>query len=275
MLSNLRRRAARTLHRLRHPVSPDATRKALDAAVGGGADILFVHSSLSSLGKFTAGPQDILAALRQVSGTLGLPTHSYTYPEVLGEAAPVFDPATTASRNGMLTEIFRTQPGAVRSIQSTHSLAMIGPLAAELTAGHYLSDTPAGAGTPYARMIERKASALMWGVNFHSYTFFHTAEDGAGSAFAYEPETRDRLRVVDETGQVRECVSRRQTRDLRRFTEAGELMERAGLVRRTPLGAGALLFVPDVAKAHDFLVERLRKTPDFLFLNCKEPLGGA
>ena len=61
---------------------------------------MFVHSSLSGLGHFTGGPQDILAALREVSGTLGLPTHTYTYPEVLGEAAPVFDPATTPSQNG-------------------------------------------------------------------------------------------------------------------------------------------------------------------------------
>ncbi len=270
-LSKLAKRVSRQFNR----ISPEATRRALGQAVGqvGGADLLFVHSSLSGLGHFTGGPEDILAALREVSGTLGLPTHTYTYPEVLGEAAAVFDAATTPSHNGQLTEIFRAQSGVIRSVQSTHSLALAGPLAAQLTAGHYLCDTPAGAGTPYARMIEAKASALMWGVSFHSYTFYHTAEDAAGSPFAYEPETRDRLRVIDETGQPRECISRRQTRDPRRFAECGELMERAGLVRRTPLGKGALLFVPDCAKAHDFLVERLRKVPDFLFMNCAAPLA--
>ena len=79
--------------------------------------------------------------------------------------------------------------------------------------------------------------------------------------------------MIDEAGQVCECLSRRQTRDPRRFAECGDLLERAGLVRRVPLGRGALLFVPDCAKAHDFLVERLRKTPDFLFLNCAAPLA--
>jgi aminoglycoside 3-N-acetyltransferase len=273
MLTGLRRKVQRTLHHVRNPISPEETRRALDAAVGDGADLLFVHSSLSSLGRFTAGPSDILAALREVAGTLGLPTHSYTYPEILGEAAPVFDPASTPSQNGMLTELFRGQAGVIRSTHSTHSLAMTGPLAAELTASHHLNDTPCGAGTPYARMIERKASALMWGVSFHSYTFYHTAEDAAGSAFAYEPETRDRLRVVDDRGRVQERISRRQTRDPRRFAECGELMEKAGLVRRVQLGAGSLLFVPDCAKAHDFLVERLRKTPDFLYQTCATPLA--
>ena len=267
------RKLAQRVTRQFNPLSPEATRRALAAAMGQGADILFVHSSLSGLGHFTGGPQDILAALREMSGTLGLPTHSYTYPERPNEPAEVFDPATTPSQNGVLTEIFRAQPGVVRSIHSTHSLAMAGTLAGELTAGHYLSDTPAGAGTPYARMIEAKASALMWGVSFHSYTFYHTAEDAAGSPLAYEAETRDRLRVIDEAGQVCECLSRRQTRDPRRFAECGDLLERAGLVRRVPLGRGALLFVPDCAKAHDFLVERLRKTPDFLFLNCAAPLA--
>ena len=268
-LTRLKKRVTRQFTR----ISPVETRRALEKTMGQGADILFVHSSLSKLGHFTHGAQDILAALGEMSGTLGLPTHSYTYPESADAPAEVFDPKTTPSQNGQLTELFRARPDVVRSIHSTHSLAMTGSLADELVAGHYLSDTPAGAGTPYARMIDRKASALMWGVSFHSYTFYHTAEDAARSSVAYEPGTVDRLRVIDDAGKLRECLSRRQTRDLRRFAECGDLLERAGLVRRVALGKGALLFVPDCAKAHDFLVERLRKTPDFLFLNCAAPLA--
>lgn len=247
-------------------------RRALDRALGGGSQILLVHSSLSALGHFKAGAEDILEALRERSGTLSLPTHSYCYPPEIGLPAPVFNAVSTPSRNGLLTEIFRTQKGVTRSIHSTHSLAMAGPLAEEMTAGHYLNDTPCGVGTPYARMIERGASALMWGVTFHSYTFFHTAEDAAGSPAAYESETLDRLRVVDENGKVQERNSRRQTRDPRRFAECGDLLERVGLVRRIPLGAGALLAVPDCAVVHDFLIERLKRMPDFLFRTSVMPL---
>ena len=209
---------------------------------------------------------------RRGLGTLGLPTHSYSYPETTHAPGPIFDAAAAPSQNGSSRRSSASNLAQSAAFIRTHSLAMIGPQAQELTDGHYSSETPCGRGTPYGRMIERRASALMWGVTFHSYTFYHTAEDAADSPFAYEPQTRDRLRVVDETGQIQERISRRQTRNARRFAQCGNLMEQAGLVRRAQLGAGVLLFVPDCAKAHDFLVERLRKIPNFLYLDCPEPL---
>ncbi|MEJ8572837.1 AAC(3) family N-acetyltransferase [Microbaculum marinum] len=272
-LVELRRRASRTYRRYRNPLRPDEFRRALDELGLRQSDILFVHSSLSAMGRFTAGLEDIVDALGDVCGTLGLPTHTYSYPEASGAPAAVFDPATTPSRNGLFTEYFRRRPEAVRSVHSTHSLAMQGPEAGEMTMDHYQSDTPCGAGTPYARMIEARASALLLGVSFHSYTFFHTAEDAADSPFAYEDGILDILRVLDEAGEVRQCVSRRQTRNARRFASCGDLIERAGLARRGALGAGTITFVPDCAKVHDFLVERLRVTPDFLYAECAAPLN--
>jgi aminoglycoside N3'-acetyltransferase len=120
--------------------------------------------------------------------------------------------------------------------------------------------------------VQRQASVLMFGVTFHSYTLYHTAEDASGSEYAYELGTIDRLRVVDEGGQQIECLSRRQTRNPRRFAEVGNLLGRAGLVRWAHLKRGTLLFVPDCSKVHDFLVERLRITPDFLYQTCATSL---
>ena len=271
-LSNLKRRARRVIHRLCTPIRPDEMRSALKQLTGGGTEILFVHASLSSCGRFTAGPDDVLRGLREVSGTLGLPTHTYCYPSAAGEPGPLFDPATRPSQNGALTEMFRTKPSVVRSINATHSIAATGPLSETLTAGHYLLDTPCGAGTPYCRLVQRRAAVLLFGVTFHCYTLFHTAEDASGSEFAYEHGTLDRLRVVDEHGEQHDCWSRRQSRAPRRFKEAGVLLERAGLVRRVTLGRGDLLYVPDCSRVHDLLVERLRKTPDFLYQSCMRSL---
>jgi aminoglycoside 3-N-acetyltransferase len=233
---------------------------------------LFVHSSLSSCGRFTAGPYDVLQALREVSGTLCMPTHTYCYPSVADEAGPLFDAVTTPSKTGVLTEMFRAQPLVRRSINATHSMAATGPFAEVLTDGHFLSDTPCGADTPYRRLVQMHASALLFGVTFHCYTLFHTAEDASRSEYAYERGTLDRLRVVDELGQQRVCWTRRQSRAPRRFEQAGGLLERAGLVRRITLGRSHLLFVPDCSLAHDFLVERLEKIPDFLYLTCSRSL---
>jgi len=270
----LARKTLRVVRQICNPIGPDRLRRALDALTLQPADVLLVHTSLSACGRFTAGPESVLSTLREYGRTVCFPTFSFCYPEPPEAQAegPLFDAATTPSKMGLLTEIFRQAPDVTRSIHATHSLAVAGPIARELCADHYLQDAPCGHDSPFGRLIRRHASVLMFGVSFDSYTFYHTAEDASGSAFAYVPQLLDRLRVVDEHGQRRTCLSRRQTRDPRRFGAAGDLLERAGLARRIELGRGFLRYVPDSAKAHDFLLERLRRTPDFLYQTCSAPL---
>ena len=43
----------------------------------------------------------------------------------------IYDPAETPSRVGSVTNLFRRRPGAVRSLQPTHSVAAIGNRAEE------------------------------------------------------------------------------------------------------------------------------------------------
>jgi aminoglycoside 3-N-acetyltransferase len=271
-LDRLKRGTTRAVNRLWHPVSPAETRRALREVMGDGADVLLVHSALSGCGYFTAGPEDVVVALRDFAGTLCMPTHTYCYPSARGQLGPIFDPAVTPSKNGVLTEIFRKQPDVLRSINATHSIGAAGPLARELTTDHELLDAPCGQGSPWDRLVRRGASVLLFGISFHAYTPYHTAEDAAGSPFAYEPGTIDRLRYKGTDGEVRERRSRRQSWTPRRFREGGDLLEQVGLVKRAALGPGCLLFVPDSARVHDFLVERLRKVPDFLYAQCTTQL---
>lgn len=256
-----------------NPISHDMLKRVLDLLIPENVNVLLMHSSLSSCGHFTGGPSSIIEAVSRHTANLLMPTHTYTYPEMLGIDAPVFDPAKTASRNGALTELFRTKPNVVRSIHATHSLAACGPLAKDLTAAHWQSDTACGRQTPYRRLLNRHASVLMFGVSFHSYTLYHTAEDAADSPFAYEAETIDRLRVLDEHGQVQVCPSKRQSRVLRRFAEAGEHLVDRGMVRKFPLGRNHLYFVPDCTIVHEYLVQKLRTYPDYLYYNCKVDLN--
>ena len=195
-LNSLQRKAKRFLHRLRTPIRPEEMRSTLDRLIGK-SEILFVHCSLSSCGRFTAGPSDVLRGLGEFCDTLLFPTHTYCYPTSPSEAGCLFDRETTPSKTGLLTEMFRKQPGATRSIHATHSLAASGALAQQICGDHHRHDTPCGAETPYSRLVMLRASVLLFGVTFHPYTLFHTAEDASGSDFAYERETLDRLRVVD------------------------------------------------------------------------------
>ena len=268
------RKTLRAVRQICNPIGRDKLRRALDTLLGTPPEILLVHTSLSACGRFTAGPESVLGTLRDYGRTVCFPTFSFCYPEP-PEAdieGPLFDPTQTPSKMGVLTELFRHEPDTLRSIHATHSLAAVGPLAGALCADHYRQSAPCGRGSPFGRLVEQHASVLMFGVTFDSYTFYHTAEDAADSSFAYVPDVVDRLRVVDENGTVITCPSRRQTRDPRRFAAAGDLMEGAGLARRIELGRGFLRYVPDSAKAHDFLVSRLRQTPDFLFQTCTKEL---
>jgi aminoglycoside N3'-acetyltransferase len=250
--------------RYSNPITPNDFRNALDCVTNGGVRILLVHSSLSACGRFTAGVGDVVGGLVEVCDTLVMPTHTYCYPAAPGLEGPLFDAMTTPSKVGIVTEEHRRRQGITRSIHATHSLAISGNCREELCEGHYMCDSPCGEGTPYSRLISQGASVLLLGVSFNSYTFFHTAEFASGSQFAMEPNCVDRLRVRDENGRQRVCLSYRQGRSPMRFAEAGTLLEAKGLVRRQSLGMGFLLFVPDAGKVHDFLVQRLRKTPDFL-----------
>lgn len=272
-LKLIRGRTSRILRQVLTPISQDKLRSALNRLVGTPRSYLLVHSALASCGRFTSGPGGVLHVLREYCGTLCLPTYTYCYPDPVGGAGPLFDPHSTPSQMGLLTETFRKERDATRSIHATHSLAMSGPFAKDICADHYRQDAPCGVPSPFGRLVQRQASVLMFGVSFHSYTFYHTAEDASGGDYAYEKGAWDRLRVIDENGQQRDCSSRRQTRDPRRFAECGDLLERAGLARRVTLGRGTLLFVPDCSKVHDFLVERLRQTPDFLYQSCARSLS--
>lgn len=220
----------------------------------------------------SGGAADVIDALAERASTLGFPTHSYCYPISKDCEAPLFDPRHTPSRNGVLTELFRSHETTVRSIHATHSLAFSGPVARQMCNGHYLAGTPCGLNTPYDRLVHNDASVLLFGVDFHSYTLFHTAEDAASSQYAYELDTVDRLRVLDESGRLVNCESKRQSRTPRRFRDVGDHLVKIGLAKRTALGRSWLLFVPSVAQTHEFLVSRLHKTPDYLCASCSVDL---
>ena len=107
---------------------------------------LLVHSSLSRLGWVALGAQAVVEALCAAvgrRGTLVMPTHSSDMgdpelwtilpvpPEwwpVIRAESPVFDPATTPTRNmGVIVECFRHVPGVLRSAHPRMSCARSAP----------------------------------------------------------------------------------------------------------------------------------------------------
>lgn len=230
------------------------------------SDLLFVHSSLSACGSIEGGPATVVSALRtwiSDRAALAMPTHTWSYPDKTG-VAPVYDYTSTPSVVGTITNYFWREPGVVRSLHPSHSLACIGLGAEELCLDHESYETPCGAGTPYQRIAEGDTSVLMFGATMDSYTLFHTAEDAADVPYLYAPE-QVTLRTKGVDGSVKSLKMWRQDMGVvRRFSETVNWLSEQGLLMRRKLGLGELLFVPNARALHETMVETLRRDPLFL-----------
>lgn len=182
------------------------TREEIVAAIrslgAGPGDLLIAHSSYKSFaaGGVEGGPRAVAEALVDAvspGGSAFVPAFNY--------GRDVFDPATSPSYDGVITEMFRTLPGAVRSLHPTHSLAGVGPEAAGILYGHDRVQ-PFGKDSPVWRLWERSAWVLLIGVGQFANSMAHVAEELL--AMPYLDRTRT-ARVRRGDGTVDEVVVRR------------------------------------------------------------------
>jgi len=153
---------------------------------------LMVHSSLGAIGWVVGGAPVVVRTLIEAlgdEGTLVMPAAS---PECLDPASwpqpvaaewhatlrdhlPPFDPATTPSAMGAITESFRIWPGTQRSDHPISSVCARGPQAQEIVSEHAL-DVSEGRGTPFEKLYDLDAHTLLLGVGFNRCTSLHFAE---------------------------------------------------------------------------------------------------
>jgi aminoglycoside 3-N-acetyltransferase len=155
---------------------------------------VLVHSSLSSLGWVCGGAETVILALLDVvgnHGTVMVPTHTagnsnpanWQNPPVprdwwqpIRDNMPGFDPLRTPTRDmGVIAELFRTWPGAMRSNHPVGSFAAIGKRAAYLVSEHPLAEE-FGETSPLARLYELDGLVLLLGVGHIRNTSLHLAE---------------------------------------------------------------------------------------------------
>ena len=142
------------------------------------ADSLILHSSYRSLGEIEGGPGTVIQAIVNVIGSEGnlmLPTFNYASPPPI----PDYDPETTPGLTGIITEVGRKWPGAVRSLSPTHSVAVIGPKAHEWTKDH-LKVRAVGIGSPIDLLAKAGGKVLLLDVGHVANTTIHIAEEYAG-----------------------------------------------------------------------------------------------
>jgi len=144
-------------------------------------DILLVHSSLSSLGHVEGGPDAVIDALLEAvgsEGTILMPAYPVTgdWMTYINSDA-VFDPRTSPSTMGRITDVFWRRPGVLRSLHPTHPLAVYGPHAEYLVREHEKSQSPCGHTSPFRKLIELNGCILHLGSPFCNTTSLHVVED--------------------------------------------------------------------------------------------------
>ena len=177
------------LPRTKQSLSEDLKRLGLEKGM-----TVIVHSSLSSLGWVNGGAVTVIQALIDVvtpSGTIVMPAHSGEYSEpvfwgnppvpadwcnTIRNTMPAFDPQITPCRGiGIIPEVFRKWPGAVRSSHPTSSFAALGKHANYIVANQPL-DFPMGEQSPLSHLYDLHSSVLLLGAGFGNNTSFHLAE---------------------------------------------------------------------------------------------------
>ncbi|NKB67866.1 MAG: aminoglycoside N(3)-acetyltransferase [Candidatus Latescibacteria bacterium] len=220
-------------------------------------DIVFVHSSLGSIGYVEGGADTVVDALLGVlgdDGTLVVPTFTF------GQQDRPFNPATDPSGMGRISETVRTRPQALRSIHRSHSVAAIGRQAETITSVH--GPAALAADGPFGQLYALDARILLLGVSYQTCTFLHVAE--LLVQVPYRQSERRQDRVLEADGRQRPLMTdaHKQTADFpgNDFNKFGRIMEERGLVHIYPVGnAMARLF-----KARDALplgIECYRQDP--------------
>lgn len=152
-------------------------------------DILFIHSSLKSLGFVEGGPKAVIQGLLDAvgpEGTLILPTYYMPGGSILGTCQMedyVFDPRVHGTNMGALPEAFLGFDGVQRSIHPTHSVSAIGKHAKHLTEAHHLAPSVFGEGSPWQRFHALNGKVLGIGISMGPVTFYHLIEDTMGDRF--------------------------------------------------------------------------------------------
>ena len=141
-------------------------------------DVLLMHSALSSMGAVKGGSDTVIDAFLEAigdEGTLAMST-------LTGWFQP-YDPDNSPSAVGLISEVFRNRPEALRSLHPVHSVAAIGKHAEYITEGPENCQTGCGEGTPYLKLRELGGKIVLLGVDNDRNTMMHSLEEAIDALY--------------------------------------------------------------------------------------------
>lgn len=165
-------------------------------------DVVLIHSSLGNLNTKVSPFKllDLLLGIVGKEGTILFPTYPKLTSHKFLESKETFNVNKTPSYMGILSEVARRHPNAVRSLHPTKSVVAIGKFADELTSTHHLDVYPYGDKSPYFKINNYKGKIVGFGVSTKNLSCVHCADDYLKERFPYNP-------YVDKTYSAK-CIDK-------------------------------------------------------------------
>jgi aminoglycoside 3-N-acetyltransferase len=157
-------------------------------------DDLLVHAALQYLGRPIGGVTMYVQALRAVIGpqaTIAVPAFNFAFAK-----GQDYDPLSTPSDGmGVFSEYIRQLPDSLRTPHPLQSLALNGPLAAELAA----LDTACAfdEGSPFSQLLDRDFKLLLLGAGVQAVSIVHYSEQQAAVPYRYWKDFTGRIKRED------------------------------------------------------------------------------
>jgi aminoglycoside 3-N-acetyltransferase len=255
-----------------HSFTPDDLIAALHSLGLQLGDAVVAHTSYASFDGFTGSAITAVQTIQRAVGANGnllMPTMPFMGSAIeYARSGAITDLRKSPSLMGLLTELFRRQPGVVRSIHPTHPIAVSGPLAAWFTEGHQHAQTPCGRNSPFHRLLEADGKILFAGVSIRTMSFFHFIEERLEALMSESPFTtewfdlltRDAAGVLHKTRTRLYAPSMSARRDIPRLIEP---LRHAGHWREVHVGRLRLILL----RASDVMetAERLARSGIFCY----------
>ena len=202
--------------------------------------LLMVHCSLSSIAFVEGGAKTIVDCLLDVlgnEGTLVVPT--FTYPSAFTDSADamwVFDPSSTNSGVGSITNEVIRRSSSRRSIHLWHSVSSIGPLSELIVSAGRSSAWDFD--SPMSWILSNGGSILLLGVPYQNLTAIHVWEVEFQVDFRRDYYIERLLRKPD--GKIEPLLSRvhspKESYPGQDFNRFGERLEGDNKVNKGSVG---------------------------------------
>lgn len=232
-------------------------------------DMVYVHTSMKSIGWIKGGADTLIEAFQAVlgdEGTLVVPTHTLS---LEGRGVPPYNPEVTPTVLGVFPELVRKHPLAKRSRHGSHSSAALGEQATFLTESH----DPAhalGYDSPIHCLYRSGEKTLLLGVSHKANTALHLAESLAKMPYLsipYDASWGRTASILQWDGSVEKTEQVEFPGCSNRFNLIEGFLWLHNVVQYGGVGnANAQLM--DTGKMVDQAVEILHKKPNFFL--CME-----